>query len=801
MVAAAFPQLQIVELIGQGGMGVVFKARQPKLERFVALKILPQKLAEDAAFAERFSREGRVLARLSHPNIVGVHDFGQANGFFYLLMEFVDGVNLRQAMKAGRFTPEQALAVVPKICEALQYAHNEGVLHRDIKPENILLDAKGRVKIADFGIAKLIGEPHADRDLPGSATHAEVPLTGSGAAIGTPHYMAPEQIEHPSAVDHRADIYSLGVVFYEMLTGELPLGRFAPPSEKSTADPRLDDVVLRALAKEPGRRTQSAGEVKTQVETICSSETAPSPIERLGWKKILAAAALPVGAGIVLDRWVRGFHVPELAWWPLIDVLLVVAFVAWLGTFIWRKWRRPEPPAQIPAWIDRAGWLFVLYGLLPAGWSLGTWITEQRLSVDLRWLVALTGIALWTRSPRWRKAALISNGVVVTVMVSGIITMLTMTLTGMIPEDYPTPQHKLTTFMLQSIGSVFGFAASFWVLNRTDVRMLFRTGQWQRSSDEPKALRFSTRVSWLKAGLAVLLFVVLLGGILVVPNLIERKTPVTLPQPTGQFPKAPTGKMVELTRVERVGDDAQTISAGCESEILPGETLFAFLRYADGRIEDAMTTVTISHRTTGTRSHTSFIWRFPDSVEADQSEAATMQLRKTIENRPLSLTPSVPLALFAVTNTAGAVVEGVLEFKRFLPSEEDQARGGVRAQGTLRLTQVTNLVHGLRVVVSLNEPAGWALQATVRGSDEGRADTSIHRSAHWNHRNFLWFLPSAYTPEEIETGLGQLQKLREQGPINIVAGEPQLLFSITNRSGEVYQGFAELVRPPNLTPP
>src|SRR5215204_1819169 len=236
---AAFPHLEILELIGQGGMGFVFKARQPKIERFVALKILPQSLAADPAFAERFTREGRVLARLNHPNIVTIHDFGESNGFFYLLMEFVDGVNLRQAMKVGRFTPEQALAIVPKICEALQYAHNEGILHRDIKPENILLDSKGRVKIADFGIAKLLSDGKPD-----------LHLTGSGATLGTPHYMAPEQIERPGAVDHRADIYSLGVVFYEMLTGELPLGRFAPPSRKTAVNSTIDDIVMRALEKE-----------------------------------------------------------------------------------------------------------------------------------------------------------------------------------------------------------------------------------------------------------------------------------------------------------------------------------------------------------------------------------------------------------------------------------------------------------------------------------------------------------------------------------------------------------------------
>ena len=277
--AVAFPQLEVLGLIGQGGMGFVFKARQPKLDRFVALKILPASLAADPAFAERFTREGRMLARLSHPNIVAIHDFGQANGFFYLLMEFVDGVNLRQAMKVGRFTPAQALAVVPKICEALQFAHNEGVLHRDIKPENILLNSKGRVKIADFGIAKLVGADMAafgvppsgglDRLKPGLQT-APANLTETGKALGTPQYMAPEQIEHPQDVDQRADIYSLGVVFYEMLTGELPLGRFAPPSEKSTVDPRVDEVVLRALEKERERRTQTAGEVRTQVETIAA---------------------------------------------------------------------------------------------------------------------------------------------------------------------------------------------------------------------------------------------------------------------------------------------------------------------------------------------------------------------------------------------------------------------------------------------------------------------------------------------------------------------------------------------------
>ncbi len=274
-VTAAFPQFEIIQLIGVGGMGTVWRARQPKLGRHVALKLLPASLAErDPAFAERFEREGQLLARLHHPNIVAVHDSGRAGNFFYLVMEFVDGVNLRQAMRASRFTPAQALAIVPKICDALQYAHEEGVLHRDIKPENILLDVKGRVKLVDFGIAKLVAQPEA---VPVGAVAPGVPLSSGGsltlgdAALGTPNYMAPEQIEKPADVDHRADIYSLGVVFYELLTGELPQGEFAPPSEKSAADPRLDGIVQQALEKERARRQQSVGEMRTQVETIAGS--------------------------------------------------------------------------------------------------------------------------------------------------------------------------------------------------------------------------------------------------------------------------------------------------------------------------------------------------------------------------------------------------------------------------------------------------------------------------------------------------------------------------------------------------
>lgn len=267
-----FPTLEILELLGQGGMGAVYKARQPGLDRLVALKILPPEAVRDPAFAERFGREARALARLNHPNIVSVYDSGKAGDLYYFIMEFIDGVNLRQLLQTGHIQPREALQIVPQICDALQFAHDEGIVHRDIKPENILLDKRGRVKIADFGIAKLLG-----------AKVSDYTLTGPWQVMGTAHYMAPEQMAKPLEVDHRADIYSLGVVFYELLTGQLPIGRFAPPSKKVQIDVRLDDIVLRALESEPGRRYQHVSEVKSEVETIVG-KLPPDVLRRFGYE-------------------------------------------------------------------------------------------------------------------------------------------------------------------------------------------------------------------------------------------------------------------------------------------------------------------------------------------------------------------------------------------------------------------------------------------------------------------------------------------------------------------------------------
>ncbi|MEP4077440.1 protein kinase domain-containing protein [Haloferula sp.] len=253
-----FPQFEIIECLGRGGMGVVYKARQKTLDRMVAIKVLAGEWQGEAGFAERFEREAKTLAQMSHPNIVTVHDFGETGGLYFIVMEYVDGVNLRDLMGEGKMAAEQALAIVPPVCEALEYAHEKGVVHRDIKPENLLLDREGRVKIADFGIASLAGV--------------------SGERSGTPIYMAPEQEE--GMVDRRADIYALGVVLYEMLTGDRPAKDVVAPSRRVEVDVKIDEMVLRALEKEPEKRYQTAGEFRTVVQTLSGQPTPVAAMEK-----------------------------------------------------------------------------------------------------------------------------------------------------------------------------------------------------------------------------------------------------------------------------------------------------------------------------------------------------------------------------------------------------------------------------------------------------------------------------------------------------------------------------------------
>ncbi len=307
-IAPFFPQLEVIELQGHGGMGMVYKARQPKLDRLVAIKILAPELSHDPAFAERFEREAKALGRLNHSNIIAIYDFGRAGPFYYFLMEFVDGVSLYDLIHDKQISLGDTLRITGEICDALQFAHDEGVVHRDIKPANILIDKKGRVKIADFGLAKLGGQS-------GRARSGGLQTT---FVMGTPHYMAPEQVETPLEVDHRADIYSLGVVVYEMLTGELPLGRFAAPSQKTRLDARLDQVVLRALEKEPSRRYQQARQIRTEIETVC------------GPTAVMAANSTPAN---IMSR--------KAVLWRQTALMMAAALLA---VFIYKTWRFHRPP-------------------------------------------------------------------------------------------------------------------------------------------------------------------------------------------------------------------------------------------------------------------------------------------------------------------------------------------------------------------------------------------------------------------------------------------------------------------------
>jgi Tol biopolymer transport system component/tRNA A-37 threonylcarbamoyl transferase component Bud32 len=258
LIGRTLGQYRIIEKIGQGGMATVYKAYQPGLDRYVALKVLPPTHAEQSGFSERFRREAKAIANLHHPNILPVHDFGQEEGHSFIVMRYIEGTRTLKELMETPLSLVQAAGLIEQIAAALDHAHQQGVIHRDMKPSNVLMDGDWAL-LTDFGLAKM--------------TEASVKLTGSGVGIGTPAYMSPEQGQGV-AVDHRTDIYSLGVILFEMLTGQIPhdaetpfaivLKRITEPLPLPRAiNPEIPEaverVILKALAREPDDRFASAG--------------------------------------------------------------------------------------------------------------------------------------------------------------------------------------------------------------------------------------------------------------------------------------------------------------------------------------------------------------------------------------------------------------------------------------------------------------------------------------------------------------------------------------------------------------
>lgn len=260
---------QILEEIGKGGMATVYKAYHTSLERYVAIKIMDAAISGEPDFFERFRREARVIARLDNPHIVPIYDFNEHNGQPYLVLKYIDGQTLKQRMAASPLATLEALNIVTAVGEALQYAHQQGILHRDIKPSNVLIAQDGFVYLTDFGLARIMENTST--------------LTGDGF-IGTPHYISPEQALNADTIDERTDIYSFGVMIYEMMTGRVPFDAdtavtvienhlYTPPPPPTSLNARLtpamDEVILKALAKQSSERYEKVSDLVQAFKQVC----------------------------------------------------------------------------------------------------------------------------------------------------------------------------------------------------------------------------------------------------------------------------------------------------------------------------------------------------------------------------------------------------------------------------------------------------------------------------------------------------------------------------------------------------
>lgn len=293
----ALPQYEISAFIARGGMGAVYRGAQRALKRQVAIKIMPPGIEDgELQFASRFKQEAQAMAQLSHPNIVAVFDAGEtAEGLLYFVMEFIEGTDVAQLIAShGRLEAQQAVSIISAVCEALAFAHEEGIVHRDIKPSNVMIDKKGRVKVADFGLAKTL---NMESTL----------ITRSDVALGTPDFLAPEALIPGMKVDGRVDLYAVGVMLYQMLTGKIPRGRFEMPSGVvKGVNKGFDSVVDRAMQTDRDKRYSTATEMKQDVESLTMPQSGPGkpPPGKLAKARttkpfLLAAAAVVILANSV----------------------------------------------------------------------------------------------------------------------------------------------------------------------------------------------------------------------------------------------------------------------------------------------------------------------------------------------------------------------------------------------------------------------------------------------------------------------------------------------------------------------
>ncbi|MDB6004632.1 MAG: pknB 20 [Prosthecobacter sp.] len=260
------PAYEILSILGQGGMGAVYKGRQKSLDRIVAIKILPPEAGEDdMQFVERFKNEARTMAKMNHPAIVHVYDFGETTeGQLYIVMEYIDGTDVAKMIQSqGKLPEDYALSITAHVCDALGYAHTHGVVHRDIKPANILINMEGQVKVADFGLAK-------------ATDPKELGLTKTNMAMGTPDFVSPEALMPGVPLDGRADLYAVGVMLYNMLTGSIPRGAFRMPSSTLQTDARFDKIIGKAMEMDRENRYQTALDLRRDLDVILTTPAAKS---------------------------------------------------------------------------------------------------------------------------------------------------------------------------------------------------------------------------------------------------------------------------------------------------------------------------------------------------------------------------------------------------------------------------------------------------------------------------------------------------------------------------------------------